>query len=85
MDETFEKCPGCGQTVHRQAMRCPRCGRLLITPEEQLARIERLKEGKKGSGLRRLLRLSLFVLLAGAAWYFFSDQIMEVLQRVLGR
>jgi hypothetical protein len=65
-------------------MRCPGCGRLLITPEEQLARIERLKERKKQPRLASLLRLALFLLLAGAAWYFFSEQIMEMLRKVPG-
>jgi hypothetical protein len=65
-------------------MRCPGCGRLLITPEEQLARIERLKERKRQPRLGALMRLIVFLLLAGAAWYFFSEQIMEMLRKVPG-
>jgi hypothetical protein len=85
VDDAYEKCPACGHTVHREAMRCPGCGRLLITPEEQLARIERLKERKRQPRLGALLRLIVFLLVAGAAWYFFSEQIMELLRKVLGK
>jgi hypothetical protein len=63
----FDACAGCGQKVITGAMRCPRCGRLLISPEEQLERLTKLKERKKESHAGRILRALLWLLIIGTA------------------
>ncbi len=79
----FDACPGCGQKVIKGAMRCAGCGKLLITPEEQLERIRRLKEPQKSFTLGRLLRLVLFLAVAGVAYYLFASRIAGFVHGIL--
>ena len=81
----FDACAGCGQKVIKGAMRCPRCGRLLISPEEQLERLKKLKERKKEFDLGKVIQFFLWFLIIGTAYYFFSDRIRAFLFSVLGR
>lgn len=85
MSAEFDKCPHCGQKVVKGAMRCARCGRLLITPEEQLERIERLKKSRKDFRAGGILKLLVFLAALAAAWYFFSDRITEFVRGLLWR
>ncbi|GAB4387527.1 MAG: hypothetical protein Kow0025_01600 [Thermodesulfovibrionales bacterium] len=86
MDGEFELCPNCGQRVYKGAMRCTRCGKVLITLEEQLARIDRLKKQKRASGYRKLAGALLTLSLAGAAaYYLFSDRINGLVRELVSR
>lgn len=85
MSTGFDKCPHCGQKVVKGAMRCARCGRLLITPEEQLERIERLKRAKKGFGAGGLFKFLILLAVLGGVWYFLSDRIIEFVRGLLWR
>lgn len=85
MSAEFDKCPHCGQKVMKGAMRCARCGRLLITPEEQLERIERLKRSKKGFRMGGLLKFIAFLAVLAGVWYLYSDRIIEFIRGLLGR
>lgn len=81
----FSICPGCGQKVLRGAMRCMRCGQPLITLQEQLDRIEKLKRIKKGRGAGGLVVFVLLLLASGLAYHFFSGSILAFVRGVLGR
>jgi len=67
-------------------MRCTSCGALLTSAEEQKRRIERYRESqKKPSPVGAIIKTIVFLVAIGAAWYFFSDQILSVIHKVLGR
>lgn len=83
MNYDYDKCPGCGNRVSRGAMRCTRCGRLLTTPEEQLERIKKLKQSRKGFNIAGLIKFFAFLIAAGVIYYFFSDRIAEFIRGVL--
>lgn len=86
MGAGFDICPGCGQKVYAGAMRCARCGTSLLTLEEQIERIERLKNQKKPTNIRGRVIKTLFLLsIAGIVYYFFSDQILEAVHMFLRR
>lgn len=79
----FEACPACGRKVLKGAMRCAGCGKALITPEQQLERIQRLKKPRQRVTLGRLLGLVLFLAVAGAAYYLFANRIAGFVHGIL--
>jgi DNA-directed RNA polymerase subunit RPC12/RpoP len=85
LNNDFITCPHCGQQALKGAMRCLKCGRILKTPEEQLASIEKLKESKKEFNYSALFKWFILLLAMGVLYYFFSNRIIEVLGSVLGR
>ncbi len=85
MSLDFDTCPHCGQRVLKGALRCKSCGKILKSPEEQLASIKKLKESKKGFNTGKLLKFIIFLLAIGIIYYFFSDQIVELISNILGK
>lgn len=85
MSLDFDTCPHCGQRVLKGALRCTGCGKILKSPEEQLASIKKLKESKKGFNTGKLLKFIIFLLAIGIIYYFFSDQIVELISNILGK
>jgi uncharacterized membrane protein YvbJ len=81
----YDKCPGCGATVIKGAMRCTSCGANLISAEEKEERIKRYKESQKKSPLGAVIKFVLFLIVAGALWYYFYDEIMVFVRGLLNR
>jgi uncharacterized membrane protein YvbJ len=79
----FDTCPNCGQKILKGAMRCVGCGKILKTPEEQLASIQKLKESKKRFDIARLLKIIVLLLAIGIIYYYFSAQIIEFINGIL--
>lgn len=79
----FDVCPFCGQKVIKGAMRCMRCGQVLITLEEQLARIEALKKRKKDGGTLLFVGLLVLFLAAGILYHLFPDRLLEIISALL--
>lgn len=79
----YSACQGCGQKVVKGAMRCTRCGTLLITPEEQLARVRMAVDAKKGSAVARFLKWTVFLAaVAGGAYYW--ERLRSIVNMLLG-
>ncbi len=74
-------CPYCGQKVLKGAMRCMGCSKILKTPEEQSASIQKIKESKKKSDIGGLLKIIILLLAIGIIYYFFSEQIVELIRQ----
>ena len=81
----YDKCPGCGATVIKGAMRCTSCGANLISAEEKEERIKRYKESQKKSPVGSIIKFVLFLIAAGVVWYFFSDEIIGFVRGLLNR
>lgn len=77
----YDRCPHCGQTVIKGAMRCLSCGKILKTAEEQAASIERLKKSKKKLPLKSILKFVFFIIVILVLYYVFSEEIAELLDR----
>ena len=84
MDIQTDICPYCGQQILKGAMRCLACGRILKTPEEQAEAIERLRKAKKGFNFGGLVKFLSFLCAAAVLYYFFSDELKELLSKILG-
>jgi len=69
----FDACPYCEQKILKGAMRCPACRKSLVTPEDQLATIEKLKNIEKGFNIGKLVRYILFFLVLWAVYFYFDD------------
>ena len=57
MSYKIENCPYCHQKMIKGAMRCVACGKILQTPEEQIATIEKLQSKQKFNMNRFLNRV----------------------------
>ncbi len=79
----YDICPYCGQKVLKGAMRCLQCGKIQKTPEEQLASIQMLKESKKSFDTKKLLKFILFIFAVSIIYYFFSEEIIEIIRKIL--
>jgi len=85
MNTGFDICPFCGQKIIKGAMRCVKCRKILKTPEEQLASIQKVKESKKGFNIAKLMKFIIWLLAFGIIYYFFSDRIVELIRNVLNK
>jgi hypothetical protein len=79
----FENCPYCGQKVLKGALKCLGCNKILQTPEEREALIEKYKKPQKKSGLVKLLKFIILLLAIGGIVYFFLDDILKIVNAVL--
>jgi uncharacterized membrane protein YvbJ len=78
-------CPSCGRNILRGAMRCPGCGKMLKTPEEQAESIERLRKSKKKINVWGYIKFILFLAAAGVIYFFFSDEIIRIIKHYLNK
>ncbi len=83
MNETLESCPSCGKTMMQGAMRCVACGKILQTPEEQIASLERLQT-KPEFNMKGLLKGTLTIIVLSALYYYFSDSIADMIKNIAG-
>lgn len=80
----MEKCPFCGKPIMAGAMRCPACGKILKTPEEQQESIDRHMESQESGGGGFLKFIVIAVIAAVVAYVFFPDQTQELIDKVKG-
>lgn len=81
MDNAFLNCPYCGKTVMKGAMRCVACGKILQTPEEQMAKIEKL-QAKQKFNVKGLLKGTVTILVLGLLCYYFSERIIVMIKSI---
>ncbi|MCG2721791.1 MAG: hypothetical protein L6290_07235 [Thermodesulfovibrionales bacterium] len=79
----FENCPYCGQKILKGALKCPGCSRILQTPEEREALIQKYKKPQKKSGFVKLLKFIILLLAIGGIVYLFLDDILKIVNAVL--
>ncbi len=85
MNADFDNCPHCGQKILKGAMKCVGCGKILKTPEEQKASIDRFMESKKKFNTAGLIKFIIFLLAIGVFYYFFSDRINIFIKNLLNK
>lgn len=81
----FENCPHCGQKILKGAMKCTGCGKILITPEEQLDTIRHHTMSKKGFDVWKTVKNVLLFLIAGLLIYYFSDEILDFIKNTFSK
>jgi hypothetical protein len=79
----FANCPYCGQKILKGALKCPGCNKILQTPEEREALIQKYKTPQKKSGIIRLLKFVILLLTIGCIVYFFLDDILKIVNAFL--
>ncbi len=85
MSFELDRCPHCGREMLKGAMRCPGCGKILKTAEEQAASIQKHLEPKKNKfNIGRLIKFIFLIFAIGITYYFFKDQLAELIKRVFG-
>lgn len=81
MNDELDSCPHCGNKVLKGAMRCPSCGKIIKTAEEQKATIEKLQTQKKSFNIFRTLRIIVFIIIAYLIYRYFLEDITAFLNR----
>jgi len=76
MVESLEKCPYCGCNILKGAMRCPGCGKILKTAEEQSAYIKQYEKAQKKFNFMGLVKLLIFLIAAGVIYNNYYDEIV---------
>jgi uncharacterized membrane protein YvbJ len=84
LHSSFDTCPHCGRRVLKGAMRCVGCGRILKTPEEQLASIRKLERSGREIKLRKILKFIALLAALGVIIFFFSDHIVAFIRKLAG-
>ena len=82
MSNKFENCPYCCKTVIKGAMRCVACGKILQTPEEQIARIEKL-QSKQKFNMKSFLNYTVMIIILGGL-YNYSERLIEIIKNIIG-
>jgi hypothetical protein len=83
MQLQFDVCPNCGQKVLKGAMRCVGCNTLLQTPEEREVLIQKYRESQKKFNIMNALKFIISVIIIGAIFVYFSDDIIEFVHKIL--
>lgn len=83
MSDKLENCPYCHQTVFKGAMRCVACGRILQTPEERIAIIEKL-QAKPKFNMKKFLEWIFMIIILGVLYYYFSERVIEIIKNTIG-
>lgn len=81
----FDACPFCGWKILKGAMRCPGCGKILKSSEEQAESIRRYKESQKSSGLGRVITAIIIIAVLAFAGYRYYDEILALVSDYLPR
>jgi polyferredoxin len=83
LNNKLANCPYCHQTVFKGAMRCVACGKILQTPEERIATIEKL-QSKPKFNMKRFLKWIVTIITLGVLYYFFSERLIEIIKNTIG-
>ena len=84
MNDTLHNCPHCGRHIIAGAMRCAACGRILKTPEDQIASIDKLCQKRKKFNIGKVFKVTVTILMVGIFYNYFSEQINELINSILG-
>lgn len=82
MENRLTSCPYCSNTVMKGAMRCVACGKILQTPEKQIAALEKLQSSQKFT-MYRLRNYAVIIIVLGVLYYSFSERIFEIIQYII--
>ena len=85
LDLNFATCPSCGNNVLKGAMRCVACQRILQTPEEQTAVIEKLEQSRKRFNTAKLIKFIIFLIAGGYIYKNYSVEIQEFINQLISR
>jgi len=83
MARKIEACPYCGRNILKGAMRCPGCGKLLKTAEEQRASIRQFEKAQKKFNYMGLVKLVVFLIFAGVVYNYYYDEIVAFVRSLL--
>ncbi len=81
----FETCPYCGNNVLKGAMRCVACQRILQTPEQQSAVIEKLEQSRKRFNTAKLIKFIIFLIAGGYIYKNYSVEIQEFINQLISK
>jgi len=79
----FSACPYCGKKVLKGALRCPGCGKILKTSEEQAESIRRFKEAQKRSGRGGFIVFLIIIAVLIAAGFRYKEEIIALVRAYL--
>jgi hypothetical protein len=65
------------------AMRCVACGKILQTPEEPIAAIEKL-QSKQKFNVKRFLNYTVMIIILGVLYYYFSERLIGAVKNIIG-
>ena len=83
--DNYDVCPKCGQKLLVGATRCLSCKAVLKTEEEQKAMIQQFMEpNKEGFNKKALLKFVIYLIVIGIIYYFYSEEIMAVINYITG-
>jgi hypothetical protein len=85
MQVQFDICPYCGQKVLKGALRCVGCNKLLQTPEEREALIQKYRESQKKFNIMGVLKFIISLLIIGGILFYFSEDIIEFVHKILDK
>jgi len=81
----FDNCAYCGKKILKGAMKCPGCGKILKTPEEQLTSIRKLRESKKKFNIVGLIESIAVIAALGVLFSYFSEPVISFIRRILNK
>ena len=85
MLEDYDICPKCRGKVLIGATRCMSCGAVLKTEEEQKAMVKHFTEQKKEFNKAGLVKFIMYLIIFGAIYYFFSEDIMAFINNITNK
>lgn len=82
MASGIEKCPYCGGNILKGAMKCPGCGKLLTTAEQQQEAIIRHQESYKKTNTKGIVIKIVVILIVIALAYRYYEEIASLIDRL---
>ena len=80
----MDTCHHCGNPIMQGAMRCPGCGKILKTAEEQMASVDRYREPQKSSFFGSFIKLIILIAIIATA-YNKRELIVAIVRDFLNR
>lgn len=80
MATTIEKCPHCGGNILKGAMKCPGCGKLLTTAEQQQDAITRHQEASKKTNLKSMVIKVIVIVVLIALGFRYYEEISQLIR-----
>jgi len=82
LSNELDNCPYCHQRLFKGAMRCVACGRILQTPEERIAIVEKL-QAKPKFNMKKFFKWIFMIIILGVLYYYFSERLIEVIENII--
>jgi len=58
------------------------CGRILQTPEERIAIVEKL-QAKPKFNMKKFFKWIFMIIILGVLYYYFSERLIEVIENII--